>query len=206
MVKMVYIIAGAALVVALSVIGAIVYYQGGVPGLSFTAPYSHNTSGGSNVMITALQAFSIADKDSNVKNWKAGNNNVSVGQITSDFCADGLSDTWTITYASDTEEASAHVESGIMQGITVVRTAERLYPVQNTLVGGLIDSPKASDIAAGAMSSAGVSAEGPGSATLAFKTSGAPIWDMNYPLANGNYIARIDAASGNITESATIGR
>ena len=173
MVKMAYIIAGIALVVALAIVGAVIYYQGDVPGFNAIAPLissSDNAFGRSNGTVTALQAFSAADNNVNVKNWKAGNKNVSIAQISSDFCADGLSSTWTVTYASDTDEAAAHVENGTMRGVTITKTPERLYPIQNTPVNGLIDSPRAFEIAAGAMMNAGVNTIGPASATLARST------------------------------------
>jgi hypothetical protein len=210
MVKMAYLIAWVALVVVLAIIGAVVYYQGDVPGLTATAsppPSSDSGLVGSNGTVTALRALSIAESNTNVKTWKAGNKNVSIGQISSDFCTDGLSSTWTITYASDTEEATAHVENMTMAGITVTKSTERLYPVHIVPVDGLIDSAGAFDIASGPRKNVGVRTIGPASAALVFKASGAPIWDINYPLdGGGSYIVRIDASSGSITESATLWR
>lgn len=209
MVKMAYIIGGAVLVVALAVIGAIAYYQGDIPGLSANTPFSNKTSSESNGTVTALQALSVADKDVNVKNWKDDNKNVSIGQISSDFCTCGLSDTWTITYASDTGEASAHVENGTMRGMTATKTPERLYPVHNTPVNRLIDSTAAFDVAARTgidASDASVNTMAPASTTLAFKASGSPIWDINYQMDGGNYIIRIDASSGSVIESAALWR
>lgn len=205
MVKMAYIIAGIVLVVVLAIAGAVVYYHGDLAPkgpLAVVQP-ADNAVGETKVALTALQAFSIADGATGVKSWKAGAKNVSVAQVSTDFLAGGMSGTWTITYASDSEEAAAHVENGVMCGMTVTKMPERLYPVQNTPISGLIDSTRASDIAGQAMAKADVSSTGPASATLAFKASGAPIWDFNYPIDGGSYIVRIDAQGGSVTESAT---
>lgn len=203
--KIITLIIGAMVVLALVVIGATAFYNGSINGNNSTT-IKPTPAISTNGTLTALQAFSIADNDANVKSWKANNKNVSAAEISSEFCTDGLSMSWLVTYASDVEEAAAHIENGKMTGITTTKTPERLYPEHDTSMNTIIDSARAFEIAAGPRSNIGVRTMGPASAALVFEASGAPIWDLNFPVDGGNFIIRIDAQSGNVTESATIWR
>jgi hypothetical protein len=203
--KIIVLIVGAVVVLALVVVGATAFFNGNNNGKNSTT-ITPTPVISTNSTLTALQAFSIADNDANVKSWKSSNKNVSVAEVSSEFCTDGLSSSWVVTYASDSGEAAAHIESGKMTGLTTTKTTERLYPVHNTAMSTVIDSTKADEIAAGPRNNVGVRTMGPASASLIFKASGTPIWDWNFPVDGGNFIIRINAQSGNVTESATIWR
>ncbi|WP_174589796.1 hypothetical protein [Methanocella conradii] len=195
MVKMAYIIIGAALIISLAIIGAAVYYDGDK---SPNANTLNKTGNESNGTITALEACSIAENNAKVRSWKEGVRNVSIAQISSDFCDKGLSDTWQLTYASDTEEASVYIKDGAVKGITIEKTTERLYPYAKESINSLIDSPGAWDIAINVLENESASIDGPASATLTLNAAGNPIWDLNCKTNVAFYIVRIDAKGGDV--------
>ncbi|AFC99006.1 hypothetical protein Mtc_0235 [Methanocella conradii HZ254] len=195
MVKMAYVIIGAALVLSLAVIGAAVYLDNDK---SPNANTLNNTRNESNGIITALQAYSIAENDSQVRGWKKSARNVSIAQISSDFCDSGLSDTWHLTYSSDTEEASVYIKDGALKGITIEKTAERLYPYAKESIDSLIDSPGAWDIAINVLENESARMDGPASATLTLNAAGKAVWDLNCKTNVAFYIVRIDAKGGDV--------
>lgn len=207
MVKMAYIIIGIALVAALSMTGAVIYRYSGIAepaNVSTPTPEPNVTLNGSGGTVTALQAFTIADNDAGVKAWEAGKSNVSLARVSADSCDAGLSDNWTLAYASDSGEVSVHVVNASVAGISPVETPERLYPMQTVQIDTLIDSDRACSISSEAMANAGMSASGPASARLAFGAGGVPVWDLSYPVGQGYYIVRMDASSGTIIGSAVV--
>ena len=125
MVKTTYIIIGAAIVLALALIGAVVYYHGGAPasnGNPVPTPVLTSNESDANSTITAFQALLLGENDADIKNWKASNKDASIAEISSDFCTNGMSDTWTLTYASDTEEAYVQVANSTVKGFSTVKT------------------------------------------------------------------------------------
>jgi uncharacterized membrane protein YkoI len=201
MIKMPYVIVGVVIVLAIAVIGVVVFYHpgGNTPPASGTADSNNLSETGG--MVTGLQAFSIADNSPDMKSWKAANKNVSIAQISSEFCGSGLSDEWSLTYASDTGEATVIVDYAKVSSFTTVSRPERLYPRNNVPMGSIIDSDRACDIALKALDNEGIGTMGEASARLTFSAAGDSMWDLSYQ-AGGQYCTyRIDAASGNIIKT-----
>lgn len=191
---------GAAVVLAMTMIGVAVFYRPSIDTIS-ASNVSNNNLNTSSGMITALQAFSITDNDPNVKGWKAANKNVSIAQISSEFCDHGLSNEWSLTYASDTGEAIVQIANSKVSGFTAMNRPERLYPRNNVPMGSIIDSDRACDIALKALDNEGIGTMGEASARLTFSAAGDSMWDLSYQ-AGGQYCTyRIDAASGNIIKT-----
>ncbi|HTY91828.1 MAG TPA: hypothetical protein VMC84_11680 [Methanocella sp.] len=205
MVKITYIITGAVLIVALVAIGAFVYYHGSAPTAPAPTPWpAPGLTNGTEAGITAFQALSLGNNDASVKRWMANNKNASIAEISSEFCDGGLSDTWKLTYASDSEEATVKIGNMTVQDVTFAKTPERVFPRQQLITDKLIDSDRACGIASNSLANIGDATDGPASITLTMKGSGTPIWDINYPIASGYYIFRIDASGGKITESVQV--
>jgi uncharacterized protein YpmB len=200
MVKITYIITGVAIVIVLAILGAVAYYHPGSSNTPVSTPMA--AANETNGMITAFGALSMSDSDTDIISWKASNKNGSVAEISSDFCTDGLSDTWAVTYASDTGEATVHIANATIIGVTTLDTSESTFPYQKLMTDKLMDSNVACGIASKYITDNGEVINGEASVTLTLKASGAPIWDMNYPVMTGYYILRIDASSGKVTETA----
>jgi len=205
MVKMGYVIAGVALVVVLLAVGAFVYENSTGTGASQVSPSP--TAAAVNLTddkeVTAFQALELLENDQQTKDWKAGKTNVTVTMISSDFCDNGWSDRWTVNYVSDTMDAVAKLDNGTVYVTPEGASQGVPLQAQRITTTGLIDSDDACSIALNTMNEALRYPSGPASAKLTAKSSGNYVWDLSYSLENGgNYIIRIDAASGNVTGSA----
>lgn len=203
MVKMAYVIAGVALVAVLLIVGAFAYEKGIGSGTSPVSPTptvaaAVNLTAGEEV--TAFQALEDIESDQQVKDWETGKANVSITMISSDFCDNGMSDRWSVSYVSDTMDATMKLDNGTI--IVTPSGASQGVPLQAQRITttGLIDSGDASSIALETMNEAGQYPNGRASAKLTAKSSGNYAWELSYSLRDGGYyIIRIDAASGNVT-------
>src|SRR5271157_33830 len=210
MVKTEYIIMAVVLVLVIAVAGAIAFDKDILAGFNAAnakatpVPADANT-GAISRPISALTTLSIVDSDVKVKAWKAQKTNVSVIDISSESCIDGLSTTWTITYVSDGEQALVLFDNGAI--INIVKTplpiSARSQPSLAT--DGLIDSDKASDIAAQTMSGLGKTPIGVVTFELSPGTQNGSVWDVIYRISGGHYLIRLDSSSGNVIESEQYG-
>jgi hypothetical protein len=208
MVKMEYIIGAVLVVLAIAVVGFVVYDQGMLKGITGEKPVNATpspvTGDDSTVIsqpVTAFSALSTVQGNSKFKDWKAHRTNVSVTDISSEACTDGLSTTWAITYISDGEQALVLYDSGRVLNIvkSPIRTDVLLMP--KLVTGGMIDSDRAYSIAAGNMSSRGKIPIGKASLELSPGAQNTSNWDVICHINDGYYLVRIDSASGKVLES-----
>lgn len=205
MAKKGYIIIGAVLVLALLLVGAVAYEMGLFSGPTTTSPspsipaISGLINGTSS--ITALQALAVSENNASIQAWKSGKSNVVFSGVSSQFCNDGTANTWTITYDSDVEKISVNVngDGAIITG-KVTRTQD-MAPSIKISTAGLIDSSNASEAAKELIYNNGFDVNGPGTMDLISGGTGVYIWDISYPVSDGYFIVRVDAASGKVTQS-----
>jgi hypothetical protein len=205
MAKKGYILIGAALILALLLIGAVAYNSGLFSGSTTTSPspsipaitgLMNSTSS-----ITAFQALAVAENNASIKAWKSGKSNVVFSGISSQFCVDGSANTWTIAYDSDVEQIAVNVNGdGAVIGSTVKRTQDMAPSVQIS-TAGLIDSSNASEAAKELIYNNGFDVNGPSTMKLISGGTGAYIWDISNPVSDGYFIVRVDAASGKVTQN-----
>lgn len=149
---------------------------------------------------TAFGSLSMASADPAVRNWLADKTTVYVAGIASDFCAEGESDQWTITYASDKGQFIVVVAGG---SIVEARDSQSSLP-QGIDPRTIIDSDRAWLAAADDITASGGTL--PESASMKLMIiGGKPCWDISYQASDGFRILRLDAADGTISECATIG-
>ncbi|OPY28308.1 MAG: hypothetical protein A4E28_01627 [Methanocella sp. PtaU1.Bin125] len=149
---------------------------------------------------TAFGSLSMASADTAVREWLADKTTVYVAGIASDFCVDGESDQWTITYASDKGQYIVFVTGG-----SIVETRDsQSSPQQGIDPRALIDSDRAWGAVADDIKASG----GTLPETVSMKlmiVAGTPCWDVSYQASDGFRILRIDASDGTISDRATIG-
>lgn len=149
---------------------------------------------------TAFGSLSMASADAAVREWLADKTTVYVAGIASDFCADGESDQWTITYASDKGQYIVFVTGG-----SILETRDtQSSPQQGIDPRTLIDSDRAWRAAADDITASG----GTLPETVSMKlmiVAGTPCWDISYQSSDGFRILRVDASDGTISNRATIG-
>jgi hypothetical protein len=150
---------------------------------------------------TAFGALSLASADPAVKAWIADKRLVYIASISSDFCSDGLSETWTITYASDDGQITACVARGAVVDVRQSSSS----PQQGLDPGKAIDSTEAWQKVAANVAASGGGAPQTASMTLKV-TGGNPRWDVSYEAVDGFHILRIDAGNGTITDNITLGQ
>jgi hypothetical protein len=149
---------------------------------------------------SAFGSLSRASDDPSVRKWLADKNIVYVAGIASDFCSDGLSDQWTITYASDAGQYIACVVKGSIVDVHESQST----PLQGIDPRLAIDSDRAWKAVSGEIAASG----GTAPENVAMKliiVEGKPCWDISYQAPDGFRIVRVDAASGMIIDSVTIG-
>ncbi len=155
---------------------------------------------GSGDVKTAFGSLSMASADPAVRNWLADKKIVYVAGIASDFCADGESDQWMITYASDKGQYVVFVVDG-----SIVESRELQSSSQQGIdPRTVIDSDRAWQVMFDDIMASGGSL--PESVAMKLMIIGSkPCWDISYQGSDGFRILRIDASNGTISERATIG-
>jgi hypothetical protein len=156
---------------------------------------------GADTMKTAFDALSVSSADPAVKAWIAGKKIVYVASISSDFCEEGLSDMWTVTFASD----DGQIMACVVQGEVVDTRLSVSSPQQGLDPSKAIDSVKIWQKVASEIQSDG--GEWPEVSSMTLKVAGgSPRWDVSYETSDGFHIMRVDAGNGTITDKATIGQ
>jgi hypothetical protein len=150
---------------------------------------------------SSFSALSASSDSPAVKAWMADKKVIYVAGISSDFCVEGLSDTWTITYASDDGQVVASVNKG--EAVDVRPSTSS--PQQGLDPGKVIDSEKAWQAVAASITAAGETA--PMTVSMSLKIiGGKPRWDVSYVASGGYRIVRVDAVDGTVSESMTVGQ
>jgi hypothetical protein len=149
-------------------------------------------------MATALQHYEVASGDDGVKGWMSDKGAACVASISSDFCKDGLSESWTITYGSDNEQMIVYVENDAVTDLVKSGPSKS----QGIEPAALIDSVKAWQLATAAASPG--SPEPEVSSMTLRSIGGRPSWDISYTSDDGFRIVRLDATSGQVTNSTVI--
>jgi uncharacterized protein YpmB len=204
MVKIVNAVIIVVVVLVLLIVGIAVYEMGIKPtpsnGTNTTAipslaPAGNDNMTTSSLPISAFQAVEISGKNNTVAGWS---NNAYVTDITSEICAQGLSEMWIITYNVGNQQAYVRVSNGVVSDINTTSGAIQSPKVTTT---GLIDSDKASSIAANVILSADQVTTGPISMEIMAGEQNTPIWDVIYKVQDGYYLVRLNATDGNVTGS-----
>ena len=156
---------------------------------------------GADTMQTAFDSLTVSSADPTVKAWITSKKTVYVSSISSDFCENGLSDMWTITYASDDGQIMACVVKG-----TVVDARKTVTsPQQGLDLSKVIDSVEIWQKVANEIQAEG--GEMPGVWSMALKVAGgSPRWDVSYQASDGYHIVRVDAGNGTVTDKTVIGQ
>jgi hypothetical protein len=166
-----------------------------------TPAADEDVAAGADTMNTAFGALSVSSADPAVKAWMAGKKIVYVTSISSDFCDEGLSETWTVTFASDDGQIMA---CGV-RGAVVDNRLSLSSPQQGLDPGNVIDSYEIWQKVVGEVVAG--SSEAPPSASMTLKvTGGRPRWDVSYEAADGYHIVRVDAGNGTVTDHVTVGQ
>ena len=151
--------------------------------------------------VTAFQALTIVENDANMTEWKSTKKNVYMTDISSESCDKGLSSNWIVTYVLDSQEALVQVDDGLISvNMTMATSSDSRSPKLNDT--GLIDSDKAISIADGMVSSAQKVRTGPPSIELIMGEGSVPMWDIMYPVQDGQYLLRLNAMNGQLVGSA----
>ncbi len=152
-------------------------------------------------MNTAFGALSVSSADPTVKAWMAAKKIVYVASISSDFCEEGLSDAWTITFASD----DGQIMACVLRGEVVDARPSLSSPQQGLDPSKAIDSVEIWQKVAGEIRAAG--SEAPPAVSMTLKViGGKPRWDVSYEATDGYHIVRVDAGNGTVTDKVTIGQ
>jgi hypothetical protein len=202
MVKMTYVIIAALVVVVLLIVG-LAAFSGGLSSANggskaVTSPEPSPAASNGTVMLSALQALSVANKDANVTGWRSSQAVVYASDISSESSSDGLSNTWMITYILDSNQALVGVRNGAVDyvNLSMLKPASATSP--ELMTAGVIDSDRASSIASGALTSMGVASTGPASFELYPGEKNTSLWDIIYPVNGGYYLVRLNATSGQV--------
>jgi hypothetical protein len=164
---------------------------------------TNNVKNGSQV--TAFNALSVVDSDPSVVEWKSQRTNVSVTDISSEECEDGLSSTWSITYISDGEQAQLIYDNGAVSSITKSEIPAGALLPPTMVTGSLMDSYTAYGTAIVNLTSMNQTPVGPASMELSPGTGNTSFWDVIYPIENGYYLVRLNAADGQVIASTQYG-
>ncbi len=148
--------------------------------------------------VTAFDALSVVNADASVAAWKSQRTNVSVSDITSQDCENGLSSTWSITYISDGEQAQVIYDAGAVSNMFKTELQDGILLPPTIVTSSLIDSDRACLIAMGNLTSMSEISTGPASIELSPAAQNTSVWDVIYPLSNGSYMVRLNAADGQI--------
>jgi hypothetical protein len=159
------------------------------------------STAGTGAMKTAFEALSVSSADPAVKAWMADKRIVYVASISSDSCDEGMSGTWTITYASD----DGQIIACVIEGAVVDVRKSLSSPRQGLDPGKAIDSAEVWQKVAGNVTASGGLVPQAASMTLKV-TGGKPRWDVSYEAADGFHIIRVDAGNGTVTDSVTLGQ
>jgi hypothetical protein len=152
-------------------------------------------------MQTAFDALSVSSADPTVKAWISGKKIVYVASISSDFCVDGLSDMWTVSFASD----DGQIMACVVQGEVVDARQSVSSPQQGLDPSKAIDSVEIWQKVMNEIQADG--SEMPQVASMALKVAGgSPRWDVSYEVSDGFHIVRVDAGNGTVTDKTTIGQ
>jgi hypothetical protein len=154
-----------------------------------------------NTLKTAFGALSASSADPTVKTWMAAKKIVYVASISSDFCEEGLSDAWTVTFASD----DGQIMVCVLRGEVVEARQSLSSPQQGLDPSKAIDSAEIWQKVAGEIQAAGSVAPPAVSMTLRV-IGGKPRWDVSYEATDGYHIVRADAGNGTVTDRVTIGQ
>jgi|AGTN01.3.fsa_nt_gi hypothetical protein len=150
---------------------------------------------------TALSALAVSSIDPTVKAWTDDRNLVSIARIASDFCSEGLSDTWMIVYATDDGQAlDCVVGDGTVESRQSVSSYQPGFDPDKAMDSDEIWQTVADEITASG-------SEIPQSVSMTLKISdGELCWDVSYDAADGYHIVRLDAMNGTITNRVTVGQ
>lgn len=201
MVKMTYVILATLAVVVVLIVGLAAFsgaLSSGNSGSKVVASPMPSLDGNGSVMLTALQALSVANNDSNVTGWKSSQADVYASDISTEASSNGLSDTWVITYVLGSSQALVGVRNGLVDyvNLSMLKPGSTSSPELET--AGVINSDRASGIAASTLSSLGVVAKGPASFELYPGEKNTSLWDIIYPVNGGYYLVRLNATSGQV--------
>ena len=172
--------------------------SGSNSGSNATPTPTLSPAGNGSVMLSALQALSIANNDSNVTSWRSSQADVYVSDISTESSSNGLSDTWVITYILDSSQALVGVRNGLVDYVNLSMLKPGAAPTPELETAGVINSDRASGIAASTLSSMGVTAGGPASFELYPGEKDTSLWDIIYPDNGGYYLVRLNATSGQV--------
>jgi hypothetical protein len=161
-----------------------------VAGLATPAP-GNDAVTGADTTNTAFGALSVASADPTVKAWMAAKKIVYVASISSDFCEEGLSDAWTITFASD----DGQIMACVFRGEVVDARQSLSSPQQGLDPSKAIDSADIWQKVAGEIQTAG--SEAPPTVSMTLKViGGKPRWDVSYEAIDGYHIVRVTDETG----------
>jgi len=148
---------------------------------------------------SALGALAVALADPAVAQWQSGHGSASVAGISSDFCQDGLSDTWNIVLTSPAGQVMICVDKGqVAQLVDLSRANQVGVDPQE-----VIDSDRAWNTAAADLEARGCA--NPSSVSMALKSvAGGPVWDLNCHIGDDYRITRVDALNGSVLRSVSM--
>lgn len=209
MIKIEHIIVALVAVLAVAGIGYVAYDQGLLKGVMGeksinVTPTPLTVMDDETIIsqpVSALTALSTVEGSSKFKNWKAGKADAFVTGISSESCNGGLSNIWTITYVSGSEQAVVLYDSGRILNIIKSPIQGEVSQMPKLISGSVMDSNKASDIASANLTARGKVATGLASFELAPGAQNTSNWDVIYRITDGFYMIRLDSASGNVLES-----
>jgi uncharacterized protein YpmB len=205
MVKKVYAITIAVIIIALLIAGIAVYELG----INTSSDKGTNTTAtpvpalkSNNVTflsepVSAFQAIAIADNNATVAGWISGKN-AYLTDVMSEICVQGLSKTWMLTYNVGDQQASVLVSNGAVSDISTTNGAVQSPKITTT---SLLDSDKAINISQTAIEAADQVTTGPVTMEIMPGAQNTPIWDVTYKVQGGYYLVRLNATDGAITGS-----
>ncbi len=167
-------------------------------GTATPSPEEIALSGGAK---TALSALAMSSIDPTVKAWTDERDLVSIARISSDFCNEGLSDTWMIVYATDDGQAmDCVVGDGAVDSRQSISSRQPGFDPDEAMDSDEIWQTVANDITASG-------GEMPQSVSMTLKISNGELrWDVSYDAADGYHIVRLDAMNGTIADRVTVGQ
>ena len=151
--------------------------------------------------ITAFTALTVATDNPTVQQWMANRKVIAVTSISADFCTDGLSDRWTIVYASEGGQLAVCVDRGVVAS-TVTSTSISTLGIDTR---STIDSDKAWAAVADTIGQNGM--HQPEVAAMMLKTiDGKLSWDFSYDNSGILTVMRVDARTGSVEKSVIVGQ
>ncbi|WP_424357880.1 hypothetical protein [Methanocella sp. MCL-LM] len=162
----------------------------------------------------ALGAFATTVDQEQVANWTVGKHNVSVVSIAADSCMNGASGTWKITLAGDGELRTFYVVEGLVAYTVNLSEGKESAPYSDPAYGSpapvpalnlscVIDSDQAWYSVNLTFSE---DTDSVPSVAMTLKTIGnRSYWDLYDSTGEGIRIVRIDAVTGEIVKTASIG-